>query len=99
LNGDPISGLQFIIVEPNLNNIPLKSCAARLLAACALLGSIPSAPAAPAANDEQEASMAAQLDGVLTRTFQLSNDVKLDPELRVEADNIGAAHLARIRQI
>jgi hypothetical protein len=99
LNGDPISGLQFIIVEPNLNNIPLKSCAARLLAACALLGSIPSAPAAPAANDEQEASMAAQLDGVLTRTFQLSNDVKLDPELRVEADNIGAAHLARIRQL
>jgi hypothetical protein len=43
--------------------------------------------------------MARQLDSYLVRSFTLPDDIKLDPALRAEADNIGAAHLARVRQL
>jgi hypothetical protein len=82
-----------------LNPIKLKSRAGRLLAACALLACLSPAHAAPTGNDEQEAAMIRELDGMLTRSFRLPDALKLDPALRAEADRIGAAHVARIRQL
>lgn len=76
----------------------------RLLAAGALAGTIggamagPAAPA-PALSDQQIASMAADLGGMLARSFQLAPELQLDPELRAQADSMSAAHLARIRQL
>jgi hypothetical protein len=58
-----------------------------------------SAAAAPAQATGEEAEMASQLDSYLVRAFTLPDDIKLDPALRAEADKIGAAHLARVRQL
>jgi hypothetical protein len=79
----------------------------RLLAAGALAGCLGSAagaatPAAAASaplSDAQVATIAANLGALLARPFQLSGELKLDPELRAQADAIGAAHVARIRQL
>ena len=43
--------------------------------------------------------MAMRLNMDLARSFVLPKELKLDPSLRAEADQIGAAHLARIKQL
>lgn len=43
--------------------------------------------------------MSAQLNADLARSFVLPKALKLDPALRVDADQLGAAHLARIKAL
>lgn len=72
------------------------------LAAWALLaGAIP-AGAAPATQGDDapaDASAMQALRGYLARSFVLPKDLPIDSELRRAADQIGAAHLARMEQV
>lgn len=57
------------------------------------------AVAAPAADAEQAAQMVQALRTGLARSFVLDKDLRLDPALRAAADEISAAHLARIGKL
>lgn len=63
-----------------------------------LAAATPAAGPAPL-SDEQVANMANDLGSLLARSFVLPKELKLDPELRAEAERTGAAHVARIRQL
>ncbi|WP_288378975.1 hypothetical protein [uncultured Massilia sp.] len=78
----------------------LRTLTAVALAACFMMCmALPalSAPAPPAG--EQDAAMVASLKRELARTFALPKDAALDPALRKEAEDIGAAHLERIGRL
>jgi hypothetical protein len=63
-----------------------------------LIGSASSVIAAPPAVDEEAAAMARGIQTELARPFRLPKDLHFDPDLRAEAENIAAAHLARLKQ-
>lgn len=56
-------------------------------------------PAATDAAAEETTAMTRRLHEDLARMFSLPAALKLDPELRAEADGIAAAHLARMKQV
>lgn len=74
--------------------------AAGLLAACLASAAAMSAEPAPAPpSDEEMAAMAGRIGTYLARSFDLPTALKLDPELRAQAEGLRAAHLERIRQL
>lgn len=76
---------------------------ARALAACALLGAVIPASAAPAASVADDAAADAAvlraLRGYLARSFAIPKDLPIATELRSAADQIAVAHLARMKQV
>lgn len=74
-----------------------RSHAAALAVLALLAGWPPLSMAADPATDET-AGMVQSLHEDLARPFSLPAELKLDPELRAEAESIAAAHLERLRQ-
>lgn len=64
-----------------------------------LIGSASPLFAAPAEADEEAAGMVHSIQTDMTRPFRLPGDLRLDPDLRAEAESIASAHLARLKQL